>query len=219
MSSAAERGTPRWIGLSGLVFVGLLIAAIPIGTAPEADASDGTILDYYTDSTNQTKQMVAAIILGAAIIAFLVFVAGMRGFLLAAGANPALADTAFAGGLAAGVLALGGWAIGAAVPATFVFSDTIELDADTARVVLTAGNIMLVSFGGAVGSLLVGAVSLASRRTELLPSWLTWTGLMAAPLMVLTLPLFGLPAIALAAWVLAVSIALLVRGRAAAEQS
>jgi hypothetical protein len=200
------------------VFVGLLIAAIPIGTAPEADDSDMTILDYYTDSGNQVKQMISVIILTTALVALLVFVVGMRGLLLDAGAPSSLADLALVGGTAAVILALAGWAVGTAVPATFIFSDTFELDPDTARVVLTAGNIWLVTFAGAVGSAFVGAVSLASRRTGLFPAWLEWTGLVAAPLMLLTLPLFGLPAIALTLWVLGASIVLLLRSRGAAQQ-
>ena len=200
------------------MFVGLLIAAIPIGTAPEADDSDMTILDYYTDSGNQVKQMISVVILTTALVALLVFVVGMRGLLVDAGAPSSLADLALVGGTAAVILALAGWAVGTAVPATFIFSDTFELDPDTGRVVLTAGNIWLVTFAGAVGSAFVGAVSLASRRTGLFPAWLEWAGLVAAPLMLLTLPLFGLPAIALTLWVLGASIVLLLRSREAAQQ-
>jgi hypothetical protein len=194
MSAAAGAGRLRSVGISGLAFVVLLILAFPIGTAPEADASDAKILDYYTDSGNQTRQLITAILLTAAVVSLLVFIAGMRGLLVEVGAPPPLPDVAFAGGIAAAILALAGWAVGIAVPATFTFSDTFELDPDTARVVLTTGNIWLVTTAGAVGSALVGAVSLASRRTGLVPTWLTWTGLVVAPLVV-TLPLFGLPAI------------------------
>ena len=213
MSAAAAAGRLRSVAISGLAFVVLLIVAFPIGTAPEADASDAKILDYYTDSGNQTRQLITAILLTAAVVSLLVFIAGMRGLLVEVGAPTPLPDVAFAGGIAAAILALAGWAVGIAVPATFTFSDTFELDPDTARVVLTTGNIWLVTTAGAVGSALVGAVSLASRRTGLLPTWLTWTGLVVAPLMVVTLPLFGLPAILLTLLVLAASIAFLLRSR------
>jgi hypothetical protein len=206
-------GLDRWIAVAGLVFVGLLIVAIAVGTAPEAEKSDATILDYYGDSGNQVKQIVVALVMTIGLTAFLAFVTGLRLILVEAGAPAPLPDLALVGGLAVALLALVGIAIGTAVPATFVFSDTFELDADTARVVLTIGNIWLLSFAGATGSLLVGAASLASRRAELLPAWLEWTGLIAAPLMLLSLPLFGLAAIALVVWVLAVSLVLLLRSR------
>jgi hypothetical protein len=212
VSHVPRRLTPRWVGISGLLFVSLVIIAIAIGTAPEADATDAEILEYYTDSGNQTKQMVAAIILTAAVIALLVFVSGLRRALLDVSVPAVFADVAFLGGSAAALVVLAGWAVGTAVPATFVFSDTF--DPDTARVILTAGNIWLVSFAGAVGSLLVGSVSLASRRIDLLPTWLEWAGLVLAPLMLIALPLFGLAAIVLAVWVLAVSLTLLIRSKA-----
>lgn len=207
----ARPGGARWIAVAGLVFVALVIVAIAVGTAPEADTSDATILDYYEDSGNQVKQIAAALILTVALTAFLVFVTGLRDLLAQAGAPAPLPDLAFVGGLAFALIALVGLTIGTAVPATFVFSDTFELDPDTARVVLTIGNIWLLSVAGATGSLLVGATSLASRRTKLLPAWLEWAGLIAAPLMLLSLPLFGLAAIAVAVWVSAVCVVVLTR--------
>jgi multisubunit Na+/H+ antiporter MnhB subunit len=203
----------RWIAVLGLVFVGLLIVAIAVGTAPEAEKSDETILDYYGDSGNQAKQIATALIATIALTAFLAFVTGLRLVLVEAGAPAPFPDLAFVGGLAFALIALVGIAIGTAVPATFVFSDTFELDADTARIVLTIGNIWLLSFAGATGSLLVGAVSFASRRTTLLPAWLEWAGLIASPLILVSLPLFGLATIAVVVWVLALSLVLLVRGR------
>lgn len=205
----------RLIGVSGLTHVGLLIVAFIVGKAPEAEKSDSTILEYYTDSGNQVKQMITAILALAAVCDFLVFATGLRSMLLDSGAPPPLPDLAFVGGLVSATLALAGFAVGTAVPATFAFSDTFELNPDTARIVLTIGNIWLLSFAGASASLLVGAVSLASRRIGLLPGWLEWAGLVLAPLMVLALPAFGVSALALLVWVIALSIVLLLRVRRA----
>jgi hypothetical protein len=212
MASRVEQpSNVRWIAIAGLVFVGFAIAAIAVGVAPEAERSDTTILDYYEDSGNQVKQMAAALLLTVAMAAFLIFVTGLRLVLVEAGAPAPLPDLALVAGLAFAVIALVGIAIGTAVPATFAFSDTFELDPDTARVVLTMGNIWVLSFAGAIGSVLIAATSLASRRVKLLPSWLEWTGLIASPLILLSLPLFGVATIAVAVWVLAVGIVLLVR--------
>ncbi len=210
-------GRYRLVGIAGLTFVGLLIVAFMVGTAPEAEASDSTILDYYTDSGNQGKQMIAAILLLTGMCAFLVFGTGLRSLLLDTDAPSPLPDLVLVGTTVTATLALAGLSIGTAVPATFVFSDTFELDPDTARIVLTMGNVWLVSFAGASGALLVGTVSLASRRTGVLPGWLAGIGLVLAPLMVLALPLFGLSAIALGIWVLVLSIVLLLKARRAAE--
>ena len=214
MVSSPSPRSVRWLGVAGVVFFVLTIIAFAVGTAPEGETSNETILDYYEDSGNQAKQVVAALILTIALTALLVFVTGLRVVLVDAGAPAPLPDLAFVGGLAFALIALVGVAVGTAVPATFVFSDTFELDPDTARVVLTMGNIWLLSFAGAIGALLVGAVSLASRTIVLLPAWLTWTGLIASPLILLSLPLFGIATIAVAIWVLAVSIVLLLKGNA-----
>ena len=50
--------TARWVGVAGLLLVGLLILSFVIYSggklgAPEADRSDATILDWYTDSGNR----------------------------------------------------------------------------------------------------------------------------------------------------------------------
>ena len=151
--------------MSGFASLGLLIVAFIVGTAPEADKSDATILQYYTDSGNQTKQMVTAILAAAAVVAFLVFLTGVRLLLEEVGVLAPFPELAFVGGLVFAVLALAGLAVGTAVPATLIFSDTFELDPDTARIVLTIGNIWLLSFAGAAASLLVGAVSLRPGET------------------------------------------------------
>lgn len=199
--------------MTGLLFVGCLIVAIAIGIAPEADESDAAILDYYEDSGNQVKQIAVALLMTIGLTAFLCFVTGLRLLLVEARAPVPFPDLAFVGGLAFAILALAGTAVGTAVPATFVFSDTFELAPDTARIVLTIGNIWLVSFAGATGSLLVAATSYASRRATILPGWLEWAGLIAAPLMLISLPLFGVATIAVVAWVLTVSVVLLLSGR------
>jgi hypothetical protein len=214
---AALESRKRWIAVAGLVFVALVIVAFAVGMAPEAEKSDATILGYYGDSGNQAKQIATAVIMTIALTVFLAFVAGLRLLLVEAGAAAPLPDLAFVGGLAFSLIALVGIAIGTAVPATFVFSDTFELDPDTARIVLTIGNIWLLSFAGATGSLLVGAVSFASRQTKLLPGWLEWAGLIASPLILLSLPLFGLAAIAVVVWVLVLSAVLLLRSRQSAS--
>jgi succinate dehydrogenase/fumarate reductase cytochrome b subunit len=127
MTVLVEQATrDRWIGIAGLAFVGLLIVAFILGTAPEADATDAKILDYYEDGGNQVKQIAAAIIVTIALAAFLVFSTGLRLALIDAGAPTPLPDLAVAGALGFAFVALAGIAVGGAVPATFVFSDAVR---------------------------------------------------------------------------------------------
>ena len=88
-------------------------------------------------------------------------------------------------------------------------SDVFELDPDTARVVLTIGNFWLFGFAAMAASPLVGATSLASQRTGVLPRWLTWAGFVVAVLLLPAPILCGLPMALLLLWTLATSIVLL----------
>ena len=206
--------TGRWVGVAGLALVVLFILSWQVASggglgAPEADRSDATILDWYTDSGNQFRYVLAAMIGGIAVVAFLVFLVGLRGLLEQAGAAGSIVELAYVGGLMVAALAFVQVAVGSAIAATFVFSDTFELDPDTARIVLMIGNIWVPTISGIPGALLVGAASVASRRARFFPGWLTWTGFVLTALSLL--PLFGANSYAAVVWVLLASIVLVRR--------
>jgi len=205
----------RWVGVAGLLVAALLIlsflvAAGPFG-APEANRSDATILDWYTDSGNQLRFVAGSMIAAFATIAFLVFLVGFRGMLEESGAVGVLVELSYVGGLIVAALGFVEVAVGSSVAATFTFSDTFELDPDTARIVLMIGNVWLSAISGIPGALFMGAASLASRRAGFLPAWLTWTGFVLTPLSVLAIPGFGTTGYLAVLWVLLVSIVLLRR--------
>jgi hypothetical protein len=211
----------RWVGLSGLALFVLLILSWQIVSgggfgAPEADRSDATILDWYTDSGNQVRYLLGAMISGIAVVFVLVFLVGFRRMLEQAGAPAVLVELAYVGGLVLATLAFVEIAVGSSIAAAFTFSDTFELDPDTARIVLMIGNIWLPAISGIPGALFIGAASLASRRARLLPGWLTWTGFVLTPLSALAFPAWGANSYLPVVWVLLVSIVLL-RGSSAAQ--
>jgi len=205
-----------WVGVAGLLVPALLILSFAIVSggelgAPEADKSDATILAWYTDSGNQVRYVVGAMIGGVAVIAFLVFLIGFRRLLEKAGGSPVLVEVAYVGGLIFGTLAVVAIAVGSSVAATFIYSDTFELDPDTARIVLMIGNVWLSAISGVPGALFMGAASLASRRAGFLSAWLAWIGFVLTPLSVLAFPGFGTNGYLAVLWVLLVSIVLLRR--------
>lgn len=207
--SASER---RWVGAAGLVVcAGAIVSFLVAFGAPEAIRSDETILDWYLDSTNQLRSIVGTMIGGIGVLALLVFVIGLRRLLSAAGASELLSELVYAAGLVLVTMLGVAGAIGSSVTATLVFSDRFELDPDTARVVLTIGNIWMPAVAGIAGALFLGAASLASRRTGLLPGWLVWIGFVLTPLVFAAFPGFGINLYLLAVWVLLVSIVLLRR--------
>lgn len=209
----AEAGSGyRWVGVAGLVLVAASILSFVVAFgAPEAIRSDEKILDWYLDSTNQLRFMIGTMIGGIGGIALVVFIVGLRRLLAEAAAPDVLVELVFAAGLVlVAMLAVGG-AIGSSIAATLTFTDTFELDPDTARVVLTIGNIWIPAFAGIPGALFLGAASLAARRAGFLPGWLVWVGFVLTPLAFLAFPGYGINVYLVAVWILLVSIVLLRR--------
>lgn len=196
-------------GLAGLVFVALVVLAVFLGLAPVADETDAAILDHYTDSGNQVRQVLTAVSLALAALSFLAFVTGLVECVhrrARASCWPALADRR---AIIFVTLVLAAVAVGTAVPAMFVFSDRFELDVQTARVVLTMGKLWLLGFAPMAAGLFLTAAVLGARSAGLLPAWLVRRGLAIAVLLLFSGPLSGFPLVGLVLWVVSASICLL----------
>jgi hypothetical protein len=209
----------RRVGIAGLAFCGFLIAALVLPNPPEADQADSTILSNYADSGNRHREFLSAVLFGIAVIAFLVFLTGLRQLLDRVGAEPSpLPELAFVGGIAFALLWSVGWAVATAIPATLEFTDEFKLpDPDTARLVRHLGAWWLPSFAAMIASLLVGATSLSARRTRLLPVWLTWIGFVVTIVLLFSLPLQFFGPFVVALWVLLTSV-ILVLGKTVVER-
>lgn len=200
----------RLAALTGVAFVVLYVAAFALGI--EVGASDREILDYYADSGNRAKEVVAFFFIAAAALAFLVFAGALRSLITSAEQETAmLAALTWAGGTACAVLVLAGNAVSRAT-AFIAMSDEFQLDPNMRRVVEQVGFLLFAS-GALAAILLVVAVSLAALRHGVLPRWLAWAGFPAAALLTLAIAFVGF--LVLALWVLAVSAALASRRRAA----
>ncbi len=168
-------------------------------------------MDYYAESGNRHREFLSAVSFGLAIVAFLVFATGLRELLArAAGEQSLLPNLAFVGGLAFALLWSVGWAAETAMTATLEFTDEFEIDPDTARLIRHFGSWWLPSFAAMTASLLVGATSLVARRSRL-PAWLSWAGFVITIVLLFSLPVQFFGALAVALWVLATSILLVLR--------
>jgi hypothetical protein len=108
MAASASFARRPWSGLSGVTSLALLAIAFVVGTAPEADVSDSKIPDYYTDSGNQAKQMISAVLIIGALSVFLVFLTGLRLLLVETGTPSPYSELALVGGLVFATLMLAG---------------------------------------------------------------------------------------------------------------
>lgn len=174
----------------------------------EVGPSDREILDYYADSSNRSKETIAFFSIAAAALAFALFAGALASLIRRAEKEPSmLAGVAWAGGTAGAALLLAGNAVSRAT-AFAAMDDEFELDPNTRRLFEDAGLLLLAS-GTIAAILLIGAVSLAALRYDLLPRWLGWAGFPAAALLPLAVAFVGF--LVLALWVLAVSVALAFR--------
>lgn len=197
----------RLAALAGGLFIALYVVAFSLGI--EVGASDQEILDYYADSGNRSKEVVAFFCIAGAALALIVFAIALRSIIARSERDTGLlASLAQAGGVAGATLILAGNALSRA-PAFAATDDEFELEPDTRRLFETGGFLLFAS-GTIAAILLVAAVSLAARRHAILPRWLGWAGLAAAVLLPLAVAFIGYLIFAL--WLLAVSVTFAIRG-------
>jgi len=197
----------RLAALAGAMFVVLYIVAFALGI--EAGQSDEEILAYYASSSHRAKEMVAFFCISGAALAFIVFASALRSLVARAERETGLlAALASAGGLAAGALIFAGNATSRAT-AFAAFEHDFTLDVDTRQLFESAGYLLFVS-AALAAILLVVAVSLASLRHGVFPRWLGWAGFVVAALLPLAIAFVGF--LILVLWVIAVSVALALRG-------
>ena len=198
----------RWAPVSGIVYVVLFVAGFIVG-GDEIGDSDAEIVAYYGDGGTRAGEIAAFFLVVVAALFFLWFASTLRDRLRSVEAEPkSLSSLAFGAGVASAALFVAALAVFQAVSFTIEFRDEFQLDPNLARLLETAG---ILLFTGAVmfASVLVTATSVLAIRTAVLPKWLGWLGLLVA--VALLLAIFFFPFFVLLAWVLVVSVVLIVR--------
>jgi magnesium-transporting ATPase (P-type) len=193
----------RLAALAGLAFVVLYVVAFALGI--EVGDSDREILDYYGDSGNRAKEVVAFFLIAGAALSLAVFATALRSIITRfEQENAMLAAVAWAGGIGCAALILAGNAVSRAT-AFAAMDEDFQLNPDTRDLFETAGFLLIVS-GALAAILLVVGVSLAARRHGVLPRWLAWAGFGVAALLPLAIGFVGFLVFVL--WVIAASAAL-----------
>ncbi len=170
------------------------------------DDLDDALNSFYADAGNRTRVIAGAYLLGAAGLSFLWFAYYLRSRLqIAEGEEGGLSGLAFGSGVVFVVLL---FALGASQGPTYAASIDFYDEPQTklSRIMPHQGYAML-AYGFLAATLCVATTSLTIRATGAFPRWLAWVGFVAAVLLLpglLFVPIF-MSAIALLAWVLAVS--------------
>ena len=195
--------------LTGALFVVLVVVAFfaVAGNTPDGDASARKVVSYYKD--NDTRELIASVLLSLSAVPLLFFSATLRERLRAALPGRSILPTVAFG---AGVVAAGGFLAGATLH--FALADYAEDIQPAAAQALNAidGDFFLPFTTGLAALLL--ATSLVAVRTRVLPPWLGWVGIVL--FVVFFTPVgffaFGLSGI----WVIVASALLYLRGESPA---
>jgi hypothetical protein len=188
--------------LSGVLFVVLvLIAFIPLGgNTPEGDDSAQKVVSFYSD--NETREIIASIVLALGAVSLLFFAATLKQRLEALEPDRGILPTV---ALAAGIVASGGFL--AAATLHFALADYAgDIQGSAAQAINAIDSDFFLPFAMGVAALVLATSLWVVRTKLLLPTWLGWVGII---IFVLTFTPVGFVAFGLAGlWILAVSILL-----------
>jgi hypothetical protein len=193
----------RLVPLTGLVFVGLLVATFVLSwNTPDDKASGAKVIAYYHA---HRSQLITANVLGAyAVVFWLFFTGSLRGHLRRAGASDGLSTVATGGAIVFGV----GGAILSALGFTLA-NEINRLDASGAHTInlISNGIFFPLAAGQAVFAI---ASAEAILRTRALPAWLGWLALVFGVVSITPVGFFG--TFVLLLWTVIVSVLMYRRG-------
>jgi len=197
----------RWSPLAGVAFAVLLLIALGVSGSGPGDTPE-EVAEWYADEGNRGAAFFVFFLLAGAALALLWFLGALRGVLVRAEGDPARwTALAFGAGVASASLLLASASL-YVTPAATAGQDEFPFDPSTANAIENAGFALLIC-STMSGALVALGTSIVAHRTGLLPRWLSLAGFVVAA--ALLFAVFYFPLFVWIAWVLAVSLVLLVR--------
>ena len=201
----------RWMPACGVLFVALLVASFALsGNTPGTDATGQQVISFYT--AHSSKEQASNFLALYAVVFFVFFAAVLRAHLRRARPDGGALATASLGG--AILVAVGGAIFCALGIALSDVPDKLDPGAAQALNVLTNDFFAPLIIGTCVFMIANG---LAILRWEALPAWLGWVAIVIGVVAVTPVGFFAF--LVTMAWVLVVSVLLLVRGGADRRRS
>lgn len=193
----------RWTSLTGVLFVVLVILGGPVaaGNTPGSKATGVHVIAFF--EAHRSRERASAVLLTLAFIVFLFFAGSLRTFLRQAASVEGLSSVM----LAAAAVLVAGQTVGSGL--TLALSDApTHLSPGAAQALNVLSNDMVLT--SAAGFCAFGiAAGIAILRGAALPKWLGWTAILIG-IVVLTPAEFA-AVIALAVWIIVVSILIATR--------
>jgi hypothetical protein len=198
----------RWLPLTGIVFVILLLVSIFLpGSLPNGNASGATVISYAKSNSNSLT--ISAIVIGFSLFFALLFYGQLRALLRSVPANEALATISFGGAV---LFAAGGGVTAGAMLALADSPSALESGAAQA-LNMEVRDLALVLYAGL--GILMFAAGIAIVRSHILATWLGWAGIVLGVITVAgVVPLGAIVLILGAIWTVAASILMMLRANA-----
>jgi hypothetical protein len=187
------------IASAPLLIAGFLLIAVAI---PAADDSDREFVAYFTENTAEIWAGAALTTIG--VVAFLAFLARLRGALVSSGLM-------LAAGTAWVLFTLAGTTIYAGTAGAADYFDGFILDPDTARLMIGMGWLPSI-YAGFAATVTIAAGSLSALRTGALPTAMARAGFAIAALAFVA-SFMGVAGFLLAIWTVMVGVVLVARAR------
>ena len=217
LTSSARPTWERWSPVGGIAFVILAVVGFGLlnGGMPSTDAPARDWISFYSDSGNRAQVLVGAYVMTVAGLAFLWFLAGLRGRLLEVDRGSSALSWLVAGsGLIFVAMLMAGTIAMASVAGSITFGNSPVPPADFGRQLSQLGFGLVLLASAFFAALFVAATSYLALETGAFARWLAIVGFIVA--VVLLFSALLIPMIVYLLWVLAVSISLLIRGRSSA---
>src|SRR5262245_26309560 len=179
----AGRGLRVWASLGGLVFVVLAVVGSALIFDGPSDSSPAKMAAWYGNSSNRTHIHIGWILTGLGLFSLIWFVAAVRervreSELAAPEEGTFLSTVVLVGGTVYVAVAMAGIAVTDGIR---TMSDDTYKHQVYSGVIHAAGDAsyLLVVTAGVAMATLIFAASIAMRRFELVPRWISWFGFAA----------------------------------------
>lgn len=204
---AATEGLPstRWLSLSGIAFAVLMVIGVLMLTITwdASTDSDAQILSWYADSGNRIRQLIGAVVVAAAGLAFVWFVSELRERLVSKTTRRPTSIMTMSGAVFISALFVGSAAMAAVSADVEIAENPTPQNIDVVRIAESFGYGSILLFGSIAAALCVFATSRAGQITGWFPLWLSRFGYGCAAL--LLFGIFFFPMVLLPIWALVVS--------------
>jgi hypothetical protein len=200
----------RSSALSGVAFAALAVAGAIVFSPVDQGATDAAIVAHYASAHGKAHEWIGAALILLSVPCLLWFLGTLRSRLTGGERGALCANVAFAGGTIFAGLVVAGFAImiSPTVAASWTPHHYFHVEPNVVRVLLFAGQFAVLGGAAAGGSLLVLASALAARRERALPHAVVIGSYVVSPVLLLSIPLYGVPLGLVLLWIVTVSASL-----------